>query len=702
MKRLWLLFYILFAASWTMIGQEPDVVRDSLPPAVKTERYSLRIEPGKNMIDRGMVEMVLSPIGERDIVKVIQTLPGISTAIEGGNAYYVRGGNLGGNAVSIDGVRVYGTGHLFGLSSVYSHDMVEVAELSIGGFQGEEDNLTSSQIRVITKDDYYSKLSGNTFVSNNFVGGAIGGGAKGGKVGAFVAARLSPIGQEWKIFERFAHNKDYRHRLQELDASVYDIIGKIGFRQNDCSRYELMTFYSKDAFSYGYSHYGFAEATENAASWNNLILNLTHSWERGKIKGFWGLSYNRFVTWQGQRMNYISTDNILAVQSRLNEGEFRYGEKVSSCLGGIFSWGGKLRITRYGPGSSVSIDGSGVSRPIKKSMDEEWIWRGAGQLFFQEEWKRDKIGVLRMMGRIPILLCPFDGAIRAIPSPEGSLMGRLFFSDHWCLEGTFDALTQFHHVLEGVPMGWSLDPIIPADDHLLPERSTQVYSGLNYSQGYNAFSAGIYWKEMSHLVYFADATALFSSAIANWVENVRTGNGKSVGMEILFERSSKIWKTRVAYTMSKTDRQIEGENGGMRFPAKYDRRHILNFSSDILVHEGTHTDISLSGFFTWQSGHWETVSVGTFPGYGIDGQILIDGNIYSTTNNYQMPPYVRMDLGMRIKTKKSKNPKYLNLGIFNILNRHNAFAVSYDTVEKKWKAVSLFPIMPSFNYRIEF
>lgn len=702
LKQKTIFFFLLAAVPWSVLGQESKTVQDSLPPALKTDYQSLRVEPGRNMIGRGMIDLTLTPIGEKDVVKVIQTLPGVAMAIEGGNAYYVRGGNMGGNAVSLDGVHVYGTGHLFGLTSVYSQECVGATDFSVGGFKGEEDNLTSSHIRIRTEEDYFGEFTGSATSSNFFAGGTVKGGTKDGKVGTLVAARFSPIGKEWRLFERFAHKKNYRYQLKELDANIYDLFGKIGFRKSESSHYELLAFYSNDAFKYMYGHYGFAETTENAGNWSNTIFNLTHIWRKEGKRGNWGLSYNRYETWQGQRMDYLSTDNILAIRSLLNEGEFRFCQEVDQTIGGIFSWGGKLRISRYRPGSSTLIEGAGVSHSRKKTMDLETIWSGSGQMFLQQEWRQDGKGMLRIMGRMPILLCPISGSIQVIPSPECSLMGRFLFSDRWCFEGTLDALSQFHHILEGIPMGWSLDMIIPADDHFRPERSFQVYSGLRYTHDCHAISAGLYWKEIRNLIFFSDATALFSSALAQWAEEINTGSGRSAGIEILYEKAGRVFKTRAAYTLSKTDRQIEGTNEGKRFPAKYDRRHILNVSTEFIVREGWNTDLSLISSLTFLSGHWETVPVGTFPGYGIDGRALVEGNIFTTVNNYRMPPYVRLDMGVKLEFNKNKYPGQLNIGLFNILNRQNPFAISFDTVEKKWKAISLFPIMPSINYRIEF
>ena len=116
---------------------------------------------------------------------------------------------------------------------------------------------------------------------------------------------------------------------------------------------------------------------------------------------------------------------------------------------------------------------------------------------------------------------------------------------------------------------------------------------------------------MNHLVYFSDASKLFDSAIAGWKDNIETGSGTSRGLEFSYEKTGEIFTCRVGYTLSKTDRLFPNLNKGQVFPAKYDRTHILNTQAQVRVLSGEKADLSLSGLFTWQSGHMETVTAGS-------------------------------------------------------------------------------------------
>ena len=212
---------------------------------------------------------------------------------------------------------------------------------------------------------------------------------------------------------------------------------------------------------------------------------------------------------------------------------------------------------------------------------------------------------------------------------------------------------------------------------------------------------GAYRKKMDGLVYFKDASQLFSPAIAGWTDNIDVGKGTSKGAEFLYEKTGETFIYKIAYTLSETNRLFTGVNKGLPFPAKFDRRHILNADFHYILNENERRSISLTGLITYQSGLWETVPSGEFPAKMLFGKESVFMDYYTSTNNFRMPPYARVDLGLSIQLK-SKHPQELNVGIYNILDRHNPFTITYDDENKEWKKISLLPIMPSISYHVAF
>lgn len=293
-----------------------------------------------------------------------------------------------------------------------------------------------------------------------------------------------------------------------------------------------------------------------------------------------------------------------------------------------------------------------------------------------------------------------DHSLKLRVDPEAGLSAKLRITKGLFVEVTGDWTTQYYHTLEGIPLGWSMELLVPTSTSRPPEKALQLYAGLFSSFGEHLLTVGAYMKQMKNLVYFSDASLIFSPAIAGWSNNIKVGLGTSRGVEFLYEKDGESLDWRVAYTLSKSDRTFEDINKVVTFPAKFDRRHILNVTASFDLHDNAKRHISLTGFFTFQSGHRETVASGEYPALTFIGQEYTL-EYFTTVNNYEMPPYIRLDLGCSIKFK-TRRPQELNLGIYNVLNRHNPFSIIYDDRSGEWRKISLLPIMPSFNYRISF
>ena len=699
--RLVLTVALAFLGCVAASGQERSVTErsDSLPPATKTSKPPLRKGAGNYNLQLVKSNLTVSAMGERDPVKFIQTLPGISSGLEGGSAYFVRGGNLGGNVLTLDGVRIYGTSHLFGITSVYSPDLVGSLDFSVGGFSSGEDNLTASHIRIRSTEEFSSKSGRSASVSNFIIGGSAGQRVIGDRLSVFAAARIAPVKAEWNLLKGYAAEKsEYAACISDVSAAVYDLYAKVLFKESSRSKYALSFFNSHDAYWYRYKD------SEDNALWGNLVVNLEHDWNSLEGNNLLGVSYNRFATSQGQKMFSYLTTNAMAIRSSIEEVEARFHRHRKRSGVRTLSWDAKARYTVYNPGSSVSIAGEGVVFPTYSPMGNNYRKTASGMLGVQEEWNSPGKYEARVAARASLsaFMPGKPSKAEVVASPEAGVMLRRYLPGNFCIEATADYLVQYNHTLEGVPMGWSLDMTVPSCKGLPPEKTGQVYTGLMYSWGCYSLSAGAYAKRMWNLVYYSDATSLFSSAMAGWEDNIDVGDGWSKGMEILAERTGKVLSGRIAYTLSKTDRRFGSVNHGVVFPSKFDRRHILNVSTEIKFLDNLRTEAGITGFFTYQSGTLETVPVGREIAFDIFGDRIVESNVFTTINNYRMPAYIRLDAGLYARFSKDRHPQYLGIGVYNVLNRHNPCLINYDTEKGEWRKISLIPLMPSLGYRLEF
>ncbi len=681
-----------------MTFAQTNEVKDTLRGSVVIGEKSGAREAGTRIIKVKDFKNMVSATGNADVIKYIQTLPGVSTGGEGSSAFYVRGGNLGSNLVTLDGVPLYGSSHLLGFTSVYSPDVISDVMFQVGGFTSEEGNLTASHIKLTSEDGGFNRSHGKANVSNFILGTSFSTPLLKDKISFIGSVRLSPIGLELRAIKGLSSALD---SIGSPKALVYDAFGKVSWKISDRHRLSLSAFNSMDAYSYDYG-----ANSEEHIQWSNLIGNLRYE---GSLDDSWsvraGLSYNKFSNAQGMVKILGDTDNNLAVHSSIDEATLsacaNYDGKIFHFQGGL-----KGRYARFDPATSHKITGGTLLMGSSDSPASGHVTNClTGTLHSQIEFEKEGCYDFRASGRLNYSRTDRTDVLAKSASfdPEASLLARVNAASWLGFEATADWTTQYYHTLEGVPLGWSLDLIVPSDNQFGPEKASQYYAGMFLSFEKHRLSLGCYTKKMKDLVYFTDATSLFSSAAAGWRDKIDIGEGSSKGVELLYEKAGEKLNYRIAYTWSKTERTFPKVNVGVPFPAKFNRPHILNVSAEYSISKDKHRELAVNTLFTYQSGHWETVASGYYQGFLIKEPDKVSLKYFTTVNNFEMPAYIRMDLGCSLKFNLDKRCYHtLNLGIYNVLNRHNPFSLTYDTEDRTWKKVSIFPIMPSLSWTLEF
>lgn len=687
----------LFCAFWFVALGQPKEVRDTLRGSVVIGQKSGPREAGTRIVKVEDFRNMVAATGAADVIKYIQTLPGVSTGGEGSSAFYVRGGNLGGNLLTLDGVPLYGSSHLLGFTSVYSPDIVSSAVFQVGGFTSEEGNLTASHVKLASGDGSFDRLHGKLNVSNFMLGGSLSMPVVKDRLSFSGSVRISPVGWELNALKSFSSALD---SIGSPKALVYDAFGKMSWRINDRHSLSLSAFNSLDAYSYDYG-----VNSEEHIEWGNLIGNLLYD---GRLNDRWkvhaGVSYNRFSNAQGMAKRLGSTDNDLVIRSSIREitasAQANLDKKIFHYQGGF-----KIRAASFDPATSQRISGGSLLISSDSPATSHRTDCLTGMLHSQVEFEKEDRYDFRAAARLNYCRTNRKDVLEKSGSfdPEASLLARVNVTRWLGIEATADWTAQYYHTLEGIPLGWSLDLIVPSDNQFGPEKASQYYAGLFISAGKHRMSVGCYTKNMRGLVYFTDATALFSSAAAGWREKIDIGEGSSKGVEFLYEKSGDKFSYRLAYTYSKTDRLFAEVNNGLSFPAKFNRPHILNVSAEYSIVKNKCRELALNVLFTYQSGHWETVAAGKYDGILITEPDRVPLKYLTTVNNFEMPAYIRADLGCSLRFNQDRRIRHaLNVGIYNLFNRHNPFSLTFDTEERTWKQISLFPIMPSLNWTMEF
>lgn len=640
---------------------------DSLHAAVKTDTRSVvrsinKLEGGANLL-RGVV----SPMGEGDPIRWSQGLPGVTTGADGSSAMYVHGGNMGNNLFSLDGVPVYGYSHILGLTTTVPSAVIESASLSKGGFEGRYGNFTAAHLNIVTRDSATDRVHAEGTL-NNFLAGASAEAPLGHGMSLMASARISPIGLEYNAFKKLLPAR--LAALQDFRAGVGDVYGKFNWTIDERSSLSASTLLSLD-------QYGFTtgEGSRDALGWNNEMVIVQYHRILDRTEMDAQAYVNRYGSMQRQEKNYHGTDNTLSLSSSMLEAALSADFSPRHVFRWKLDYGFK---TRYG----LFTMGPVGTRSRKGVM--------LASSYVQATREIPEKLLLQVVARGNFYWNFADGLIHL--RPDASLSIKWNLTKSLALEGAADYVHQYYHTLEGLPLGWSTDVIVPSGRTAPPEFALQGNLGFSLTLGRHSASLGGYYKRMGNLVYYKYAQTLFTDAFAGWEHSVDVGRGNSYGGEFLYEYSGRDLYLRMAYTLSRTDREgFATLYDGGKFNARFDRRHVLNV-------QGRWKGFSLA--MTLQSGHWEN-------GAPITYQIHLPGlethaEYYEGVNNFHMPTVFRLDLGYERTFHVKRAEHTVSLGVCNVTNHFNPFMLYYDAQSEGWKMLALLPILPNFSWRVAF
>ncbi len=666
--------FVLSAA--TVCAQESTEWRDSLNAATVTADMSM-VTRSIEKLETGVTGMrgVVSPLGEGDLIRWAQTLPGVTTGADGSSAIYVRGGNMGNNLVTVDGVPVYGYSHLLGLTTIVPSEIISTVSLSKGGFEGGTGNFTASHLAISTRDVSTEKIHASVAL-NNFLASASIESPIRKNMSILFSGRISPLTLEYKAL---------RGKLPDMldvdgfSAGVGDACLK--YKWNIGSGRSLTAFglYSMD--SYGFS---LQDSSNEHMGWQNMIGAVTYRSGHMPWTDFEAqVSMNMYSSSQVQEKEYRGVVSELSLLSEMNEAvaSLKWNSHLGAKRRFSLDYGLKGRYAAFRPGQVASVTNescsilasaylqAGYEIPdrfsIKAGVTGNCFWR-TGDNYQQEPWSR------------------FD--------PDFNAAVRFHANRHIAFEATFDRISQYYHTLEGLPVGWSLDLLVPSGSRIAPETAMQGNAGTILTFGNHTASAGGFYKKMDGLVYYKHAETLFSGALAAWEDNVDTGEGESYGAEFLYEYQKDDLYARVSYTLSNTTRFNFAEvNEGRPFNAKFNRRHVLNATAQWK---------GFSASFIYQSGHWENGAAQKYVMH-IPGEEW-EADWYAGVNNFQMPAVIRLDLGYRFRFTTGDVRHEVNLGVCNVTNHFNPFMLYFDTTSESWKQLALLPILPNFSWKVAF
>lgn len=644
-------------------------------------------------------------LGERDILKTIQLLPGIKGITEGNSGFYVRGGGLDQNLILLDEANVYNPAHLLGFFSIFNSDAIKDVTIYKGGIPAEYGGRISSVLDIKMNDG-----DNKQFKTTGGIG--------------LIASRLTFEGPIVKNKGSFmvSARRTYADLFLKIlgPANVknsqlyfYDLNLKGNYELGSKDRIFLSGYLGRDNFTFNNN----SNSNRNfGIDWGNTTLTLreNHLFSSKLFlnSSFIYSNYSNNITLGSGDAQFLITTGIRDFS--LKEG-FEYFLNPKNTL----KFGDEIIFHTYRPGEVTINSASATIRPSLLNRTIERKHALENGLYISDEYAISKkinitfgvrYSLFTDLGASTVYSYDAEGKIvdstiystnqpiKTYSGIEPRASVAYIINDLSSVKLSYNHINQYMHLLSNATAETPVDLWIPSSPIVKPQIGDQEAIGYfrNFKQNTYETSVEIYYKNMQNQIdYKPGADLRFNKTVES---QLLFGTGWAYGVEFYVKKKYGKLNGWLGYTYSRTLRKFDGIDNGNPFPARQDVIH----------------DVSIVGMYDYSkkltfSATWVyyTGSAITFP----SGKYSIDGRVYSLItqrNGYRMPAYHRLDAGVTWITKKTaKREASWNFSVYNIYARENAFSISFqqdpnDPNKTQAIQLSLFRFVPAITYNFKF
>lgn len=661
---------------------------------------------GRSDLSISQVKAIPAFMGEVDILKAIQLLPGVQSAGEGNAGFYVRGGGPDQNLIMLDDAVVYNTGHLFGFFSIFNGDAIKNVSLIKGGMPAQYGGRLSSVLDVSMKEGNMNTLQGEGgigLIASRF---SLQGPLKKDKSSFIVSARRTYIDALVKPFV----NKN--SSFYGSGYYFYDLNAKINYRFSDKDRLYLSGYFGRDVFDFRNARRSF----KTNIPWGNSTATLrwNHVFSRRMFA-------NTTAVYNDYNFRFAAAQENLEIG--LNSGirdmsiktDFDYYPVPSHKL----RFGGLLTFHKFIPNVVSGRQDSVVFTPNNEGAK----YATETALYLQDDWEiGEKIKInygLRWSNFTqtgPYMRYTRDAngnktdsiyysslqKVKSYGGLEPRVTFRYALNDESSLKAAITRNYQYIHLVTNAGTTLPTDLWVPSTYLVRPQVSWLYAAGYfrNFANNTYETSLEVYYKDMQNQVEYKEG---YTPSLADPEEEFVFGRGWSYGAELLINKTKGRWTGWVGYTLSWTWRRFPDLNEGLKYPARYDRRHDLS----VVGNWELNRKWKMGAVFVYGTGNAVTLPERF---YVINGVLTQE---YSLLNQYRMKAYHRLDFSATytpVPKKKRKISSQWVFSVYNLYSRLNPYFLYYDqegsiaegNLTITGKQVSLFPVLPSVTWNFKF
>ncbi len=646
------------------------------------------------------IKKIPALMGEVDVIKAVQLLPGVQAAAEGSSGFSVRGGGVDQNLILIDDATIYNASHMMGFFSVFNNDAISEATLLKGDIPATYGGRLSSVLDVEMKNEIPRKFSGSGgigLISSRLM---LETPLFEGKTSVMLAGRRTYA----DLFIPLSGNKD----MKDTYLYFYDLNAKITHKINDKNHIYLSGYYGRDNFGMNnMMGFGFGNSSVTAR-WNHVFSE----------KFFSNLSI------LGSQYNYAVDMEMKPYQMTLGAGmkdwtlkyDFSYlwNQKNTTKFGlsGTFHRFNQGELKNKGTDESLPVLIENTSLGNRKAL-EYGIYLSHEQSVTRKLSLKYglRLSMFQNIGKEQLF--HFDENYNVIDSSQFA-SGKIFntevnleprlgilyqFNKASSVKASYSRTVQYAQLASSSNGGLPFDIWYPSNPNIKPQKCDQVAVGYfrNFLDNMLESSVEVYYKNMMNAIDFKDYASIYGNEHLDG--EIRSGKGRSYGAEFLLRKNTGKLTGWISYTYSRTFKTIDEINFGKEYRSAFDRPH--NFVAVLSYDFSKRFNVSVN----WVYNTGQPV---TYP-YGKYTVEEIPYAIYSGERNMsRYPDYHRLDVAATLKTTKRRWKKWegeWNFSIYNLYGRHNTWAVIFTPDENntiKTEQISLFSFVPSVSYNFKF
>jgi len=684
--------------------------------AERSEKISGSGKMSNVRLQVAQVKSVPSLMGEKDVLKVLQLMPGVQKGTEGTSGLYVRGGGPDQNLIILDDAIVYNASHLFGFFSLFNGDALKNIELTKGGFPARFGGRLSSVLEMNMKEGNRQEWHGE---------GGIG----------IISSRVTVEGplKENKSSLLISGRRTYadlilRPILKILDEEntgyyFYDLNAKVNYDFGRKNKLYLSGYFGKDKFYLKYKSSGYRENvgflwgnSTATLRWNHLFSDRLFS--NASIV----FSDYTFGIYDEYKVVSENKDFYAEYYSGIRDLTLKYDLDFIPNPQHWIKAGVTGILHRFNPHAYVQIDIPGEVG-IRES---DYISGTETGLYIEDTWQ--PLQALKVNAGIRLSCFIAESSTYLYPEPRLSAAWRI--KKDIAITASYASNNQYIHMLTNTGISLPTDLWVPATDRVKPQGSEQIAIGFakDFDRHDLALSVEGYYKTMDNVIGYREGASFMDlndpSDIDSpqWEDNVTSGRSWSYGAEIMLQKKAGRFSGWIGYTLSWTYMQFDSLNQGRKFYARYDRRHDISLTGSYRINDR----ISVSGTWIYGTGNAVSLPLSEYPAtphtYPDIQTIYYNENsnftpelymtFYATEqgekNNFRMKPYHRLDLGVEFRKKKKWGESIWEVSVYNAYNRLNPFFYYNDYVTRGnktygvLKQISLFPAIPSVTWSFRF